>query len=274
MRGMTQGKGAWSGARLVVLLVMALFALAACAASDAKSDTTSGAMVKLAKNNPCNPCAAKTANPCNPCAAKLAKNPCNPCAAKNPCNPCAAKRANPCNPCAAKNPCNPCGGGKVDPKMVTRPAGMKAYSGNHAQLVAEGKKLWQDKSIGTSGLACGTCHVNYGNLKETFLKPYPHNVAMAQQRAGLKTINADEMVQFCMVVPMQGKPLGWGSKELAALTAYTQEVQKGFVKAVAANPCMLKASASNPCNPCAAKNPCNPCAAKKVNPCNPCGKTK
>lgn len=67
-------------------------------------------------------------------------------------------------------------------------------------------------------------------------------VAMARDQAGLKRIRADEMVQFCMVVPMAAKPLPWNSKELAALTAYTLELQKAF----------------KPANPCAMKNPCVP----------------
>jgi cytochrome c len=233
---------------LVVIVAVALFAMGTRAGAESKSD----AMV-MAKANPCNPCAAK---------AKM-----------NPCNPCAAKQS--ANPCAARNPCNPCGGGKVDAKMVTRPAGTSLHPGDHMQLVAEGKQLWADNSLGTSGLACGNCHINYGNLNKTFLEPYPHYVAMPHQQAGLQQVSADEMVQFCMIVPMAGKPLAWDSRELAALAAYTEEVQKEFKAAVAANPCMIKTSV-NPCNPCAAKakaNPCNPCAAKK-NPCNPCQKTR
>ncbi len=158
--------------------------------------------------------------------------------------------------------------------MVMRPAGSSLYPGDKMQLVAEGKWLWEDKSLGTNGLACNSCHIKNGNLNKSFLKPYPHYVAMPHQRAGLKQVSADEMVQFCMIVPMAGKPLDWGSRKLAALTAYTEAVQKKFQAAVAANPCMLKASA-NPCNPCAAKkamNPYNPCVAKKMNPCNPCAK--
>ncbi len=225
--------------------------------------------------NPCNPCAAKKCNPCNPCAAKTACNPCNPCAAKkacNPCNPCAAKKAcNPCNPCAAKacnpcNPCNPCGGVKVSAKDFVRPAGVGAPTVSSAALVSEGQALWNDTSIGTSGLACQSCHVNGAALNPTFAQPYPHKVAMPSQMAGVGPIHLDEMVQFCMVVPMKAKPLKWGSQELAALTAYSAELQKGF------NPCKVSKGACNPCNPCAAKkcNPCNPCAAKKCNPCNPC----
>lgn len=90
---------------------------------------------------------------------------------------------------------------------------------------------------------------------------------MARDQFGMSQVFLDEMVQICMVAPMAAKALGWESKELAALTAYTATLQTSFKP----NPC-----AANPCaaNPCAAKNPCavkNPCAAKT--PCavkNPC----
>jgi len=229
--------------------------------------------------NPCNPCAAKKCNPCNPCAAKNACNPCNPCAAKNacnPCNPCAAKNpCNPCNPCAAKNacnPCNPCGGAKIATSRFMRPAGVGAPAASTAALVSQGKALWNDTTLGASGLACQTCHVGGASLGATFAQAYPHTVPMATQQSGVGSIHLDEMVQFCLIVPVQAKPMKWGSQELAALTAYTAEVQKGF------NPCKAAKGGCNPCNPCAAKNPCNPCnpcAVKKnpcaaKNPCNPC----
>ncbi len=228
---------------------------------------------KINPCNPCNPCAAKLnpCNPCNPCAAKANPcNPCNPCAAKanpcNPCNPCAAK--NPCNPCAAKNPCNPCAArAGVDPRRVTRPAGMQMAVGS----TVDGKKLWNSTKLSTNGLSCATCHDGGKQFSATFAKPYPHYVAMADAQSGLKKVDLDEMVQFCMVVPMAADPLPWNSEALADLTAYTAKVQKAFIKTAATNPCNPCAARNpcNPCNPCAVKrNPCNPCAAK--NPCNPC----
>jgi hypothetical protein len=208
----------------------------------------------------CNPCAAKKSNPCNPCAVKKACNPCNPCAAKKACNP--------CNPCAAKkacNPCNPCGGAKVAARDFVRPVGVGAPAASSAALVSKGKTLWNDTSLSKSGLACQSCHVNGAALNATFAQAYPHPIAMPTQMAGVGPIHLDEMVQFCMLVPMQAKPLKWGSQELAALTAYSAELQKGF------NPCKVSKGACNPCNPCAAKKACNPCAVKKPgNPCNPC----
>jgi hypothetical protein len=194
-----------------------------------------------------NPCAA--ASPCaaNPCAAKA--NPCdanaNPCAAKpNPCganaNPCAAK-PNPCganaNPCAAKpNPCganaNPCAAGSNSKSLaakVTRPSGTALPSGDHAALAAEGQTLFQDTSLSTNGMSCASCHEGGMAYMDTFQQAYPHRVEMAANQAGMDEIALDEMIQLCMVVPMEAEPLGWESRQLAALQAYMQDVQAEVV---------------------------------------------
>ena len=171
--------------------------------------------------------------------------------------------ANPCNPCAA----NPCAAGApdTDPDLIRQPAGLALNDGGHPRdrLVAMGEGLWNDKSLSGSGTtACSTCHANkYGLMKATFAEPYPHFVQMPKDRAGLDQVNAAEMVQICMVIPMQADPLPWDGVELGALTAYVETIQEGFDASMAAG--------ANPCNPCAA-NPCNPCAA---NPCNPCATT-
>ena len=128
-------------------------------------------------------------------------------------------------------------------------------------LVAEGERLWKDTGLSTNGVSCDTCHKDGANLNPSFAQPYPHKVAMPAQMAGVEQVHADEMVQFCMIVPMQAKPLAWNSRELAALTAYTVSLQKGF------NPCAAK-KAGGGCNPCAAKRACGPCAPKRG--CNPC----
>lgn len=181
-----------------------------------------------------------------------------------------ATAANPCgpkNPCAAKNACgmkNPCAAAaSMDPKLVTRPKGTKPFVGNRAELVSDGEKLWKSTSLSTNGMACATCHQNGGAFNASFAKPYPHAVEMPQS-VGLKQVTAEQMVQFCLVRPMAAKPLAWSSRELAALTAYTGEVQKAFIKTGATS----GGAAANACgarNPCGMKNPCagkNPCAAK------------
>lgn len=187
-----------------------------------------------------NPCAPKAANPCAPKAA----------------NPCAPKAA---NPCAAKGASAP----DIDPKRVVRPKGTKLLQGNKAELVKLGKTLFSDAKLSTNGVSCQSCHANNENFAPGFAKAYPHPVDMAKERGGLSKINLDEMIQFCLIVPMEAKTLPWNSKELAALAAYTGELQNEFRK----NP---PAAGAKSANPCAAKNPCaprNPCAAK--NPCAP-----
>ena len=174
-------------------------------------------------------------------------------------NPCAAKTKNPCNPCGARNPCNPCGGARVDAKRFKQPGGVKLAAGEN--LVAQGQELWNDRTLGKSGLACANCHVdNYMQMQPTFGEPYPHYVAMPAEQGGVDEVNAAEMVQFCMLVPMATDPLAWESTELAALAAYVEDIRPGY----------KPAGAANPCNPCGKRNPCNPCGAK--NPCNPCGR--
>jgi cytochrome c len=87
-------------------------------------------------------------------------------------------------------------------------------------------------------------------MAATFARPYPHRVAMPHEQAGVDQVNAAEMVNFCMIVPMNDEPLPWDSIELAALTAYVEHLQEGFQPSAG--------SAANPCNPCGAANPCNP----------------
>ncbi|TAN54442.1 MAG: cytochrome C peroxidase, partial [Betaproteobacteria bacterium] len=106
-----------------------------------------------------------------------------------------------------------------------RPKGSKPYAGARADLVKAGELLWSDTRISTNGMSCNTCHKDGAAFSASFAKPYPHAVAMAQRQSKLKSITMEQMVQFCMVVPMAAKPLAWDSKELAALTAYTGEVQ-------------------------------------------------
>jgi len=189
------------------------------------------------------------------------------------------------NPCAAAMAENPCAAGGMDmalPIAAIRQDGraLSAHGNTMEQLIEMGNKLWSDPSLsGTGATSCSTCHTGDGTamMNATFDQPYPHEVAMAKDKAGLEKVNAAEMVQLCMAIPMNAKPLDYGSVELAALTAFVTELHANSRGSTAPggadsmNPC---AAGMNPCaaNPCAAgMNPCasgmNPCAAAK----NPCG---
>jgi cytochrome c len=109
------------------------------------------------------------------------------------------------------------------------PAGASLPDGSSSELVARGEALWQDGSLSTNGASCSTCHVqNYAQMQSTFADPYPHRVTMVEQMSGVPRVSAAEMVQFCMLQPMQAEPLAWGSPELAALAAYVEHIQPGY----------------------------------------------
>jgi cytochrome c len=178
-------------------------------------------------------------------------------------NPCAAAMAE--NPCAAAMAENPCAAGGMDmalPIAAIRQDGraLSAHGNTMEQLIDMGKKLWSDPSLsGTGATSCSTCHAGDGTamMNATFDQPYPHEVAMAKEKAGLEKVNAAEMVQLCMAIPMNAKPLDYGSVELAALTAFVTELHANSRGSTA----LGGADAMNPCaagmNPCAAaKNPC------------------
>lgn len=160
--------------------------------------------------------------------------------------------AEPKQPC---NPCNPCAGKKI--KYMRDKSNRQKDLG---KLVKLGEKLWTDRSLGKTGVACDTCHAGYNTFRSTVTQPYPHTVEMADD-----IVTLDQMINVCMVNPMGTEPLAWNSTELSALNAYFTEWIKAYK--APANPCGMK----NPCNPCGMKNPCNPRGARK-NPCNPCGR--
>lgn len=162
-----------------------------------------------------------------------------------------AQTTNPCAPstAAAKRSAEK---PEVDPALVLRPKGTSLARGSHAELIKKGKALFESTKLSTNGLACLNCHTGNENFAASFATSYPHEVAMAKEKGGVAEVQLDEMIQFCVVVPMQAKPLRWNSQELAALTAYTGELQRAFrdqshgAGAKRANPC-------KPANPCAPK---------------------
>lgn len=148
----------------------------------------------------------------------------NPCAVKNPCTqkqPCSMNQ-----PCSAKQPCS-----VEQPCSISQPCGMKDGEAKSFQDVIDyGKKLWKDPSLGKSGLSCATCHEGGRSFKETARKPYPHYVSMPN-----RVVTLDQMINFCMKVPMKAEPLAWDSEEMTAIAAYLENVVLKEVRASASH---------------------------------------
>jgi hypothetical protein len=164
----------------------------------------------------CGPCRPRAGRPCNPCSVKSRKGACAP-----------------CQPCGAKNPCGPCGAGDLPvpkPSEVLRPVGTSPFKAKRSELLKLGQSLYADPKLSTNDLACSSCHSDGAGFNDTFKQPYPHQVQMPKDVSAIEAIDAEGMVQFCLVRPMMSTPLPWDSKELAALTAYVEEVQKDVAK--------------------------------------------
>jgi len=118
----------------------------------------------------------------------------------------------------------------MNPALLQRGASDGTFNGTKTTLLAEGERLWGDPNLSAKqNVSCTTCHFEFSAFNPSFAEPYPHRVAMVESRTGLKRVNAEQMVQFCMLAPMGRKePLPWDSRELAALTAYTLKLQKEF----------------------------------------------
>ncbi|MDH3686497.1 MAG: hypothetical protein OEP95_09740 [Myxococcales bacterium] len=116
--------------------------------------------------------------------------------------------------------------------------------------MAQGEALWKSREVSNGGAACADCHRDdYTLINPTFAEPYPHFVQMVDDRSDANEVNAAEMVNFCMITAMNSEPLAWDSQELAALTAYVENIRPGYVPrggSSTANPCGV-----NPRNPCA-----------------------
>jgi len=135
--------------------------------------------------------------------------------------PLQAQTANPCNPCSIKpiaNPCNPGGGMKTDGRLTD--ANGRAMIREHAfqsfrQAADTGASMWKDESLGKAGVACLSCHSGFERLHFDKNQTFPHYVEMVGD-----VVTLDQMINFCMLTPMQGKPFDANSKELTAMAAF------------------------------------------------------
>lgn len=96
--------------------------------------------------------------------------------------------------------------------------------------VERGKGLFMDASLGTTGMSCNSCHVE-GGMKAGAMgdkeippfahtaKKYPRWFAMAG-----RVMTLDQVINWCIMKPMEGAPLAWDDQRLTDLAAYVASV--------------------------------------------------
>jgi cytochrome c len=97
--------------------------------------------------------------------------------------------------------------------------------------IARGRVLFDDPELGTSGMSCGSCHLE-GGMKDGMMGDmkikafhklaahYPRYFGMAK-----KVMTLDQVNNWCIVNPLKGEPLKWNDQRLADLTAYVASVK-------------------------------------------------
>jgi|Deesub1362A_J573_1020465.scaffolds.fasta_scaffold29619_2 thiosulfate dehydrogenase len=89
-----------------------------------------------------------------------------------------------------------------------------------ANLVEYGKALFADASLGTNGKSCLTCHPEPSTLSGVGNKYNPK----AYFNMAKKEMTLKEVINFCIEVPMKGKPLPENDERLTALEAYLKSL--------------------------------------------------
>jgi cytochrome c5 len=105
-----------------------------------------------------------------------------------------------------------------------------------AKSVERGFALFNDKKLGTTGKTCNDCHMGGGtqdgkmgdktlNAFDNLAMHYPKYFMM-----GKRVMTLDQVVNFCVTMPLKGEPLAWDDQKLTDLVAYCASVKPAKVE--------------------------------------------
>ena len=99
------------------------------------------------------------------------------------------------------------------------PRELQIWKAELDRMVAEGDRLFHSDEIGTNGLACAMCHPHASN---THPETYPKFQTQLKKVALLR-----DMVNWCIINPLEGAELAENDARLKALEAYILASRKG-----------------------------------------------
>lgn len=98
-------------------------------------------------------------------------------------------------------------------------ADAERWQGEYMSVVADGRALWGSPDLGTNGVACGQCHPNAANT-------HPETYPKFQQQLG-RVIALREMINWCLMNPLEGETLTLDDPRMIALEAYIAYERRG-----------------------------------------------
>jgi len=93
------------------------------------------------------------------------------------------------------------------------------YQDEFMSVVKKGRALWGSPDLGTNGVACGQCHPNAANT-------HPETYPKFQQQLG-KVIALRDMINWCILNPLEGEPLALDDPDMVAIEAYVHYERRG-----------------------------------------------
>jgi cytochrome c len=96
---------------------------------------------------------------------------------------------------------------------------LERWQNEYMSVVEKGRALWVSGDLGTNGVACAQCHPNAANT-------HPETYPKFQKQLG-RVIALRDMINWCLLNPLEGKPLELDSPEMVAIEAYVLWERRG-----------------------------------------------
>ncbi|MCS6948495.1 MAG: hypothetical protein NZM12_12855 [Steroidobacteraceae bacterium] len=96
---------------------------------------------------------------------------------------------------------------------------LKRWEAQFQSVVAQGRALWTDGTLGKNGVACAQCHPNAANT-------HPETYPKFQKQLG-KVSTLWEMINWCIRNPLEGDDLAPSDPRMIALQAYIHFERRG-----------------------------------------------
>lgn len=98
-------------------------------------------------------------------------------------------------------------------------ADVEHWQNEYMSVVKESRNLWGSPDLGTNGVACGQCHPNAANT-------HPETYPKFQQQLG-RVIALRDMINWCIMNPLEGETLALDDPRMIALEAYIAYERRG-----------------------------------------------
>ncbi len=96
---------------------------------------------------------------------------------------------------------------------------LELWQNQYQEAVRKGRQVFTDPGLGTNGVVCAQCHPNAANT-------HPETYPKFQKQLG-KVATMAEMINFCIMNPLEGKPLALDDPRMIAIQAYITEERRG-----------------------------------------------